>query len=72
MLIGDSVVFIFWCVISIQTSEKGMIAKEQGEDKAKTASDKVIYKIDVPANRCGFMMQMLTVISYHSADDFVR
>lgn len=28
-----------------------MITKEQGEDKAETASDKVVYKIDVPANR---------------------
>jgi hypothetical protein len=28
-----------------------MITKEQGQDKAETASDKVIYKIDVPANR---------------------
>lgn len=34
-----------------QTSEKAMISKEQGKDKADSASDKVIYKIDVPANR---------------------
>jgi len=28
-----------------------MITKEQGSDKAVGASDSVIYKIDVPANR---------------------
>jgi hypothetical protein len=34
-----------------------MIAKERGEDQAETASDKVIYKIDVPANRYVFIVQ---------------
>merc|ERR1711939_225080 len=33
------------------TSEREMIAAEQGEDKAKDAADDVIYKIDIPANR---------------------
>ncbi|XP_033097809.1 phenylalanine--tRNA ligase beta subunit-like [Anneissia japonica] len=35
------------------TSEKEMIAKEQGKDKATAsdASDVIIYRIDVPANR---------------------
>ena len=33
------------------TSEKEQIVKEQGDAKAKGASDEVIYKIDVPANR---------------------
>ena len=28
-----------------------MITKEKGEEQAENASDKVIYKIDVPANR---------------------
>jgi phenylalanyl-tRNA synthetase beta chain len=28
-----------------------MLAREQGEDKAKDASDTIIYKIDIPANR---------------------
>ena len=27
-----------------------MITKEKGEEQAENASDKVIYKIDVPAN----------------------
>ena len=35
----------------VQTSEKEMIAKEQGSDKAEGASESVIFKIDVPANR---------------------
>ena len=34
-----------------QTSEKTELSKEQGEEKAKDASERVIYKIDVPANR---------------------
>lgn len=34
-----------------QTSEKDIISKEQGDSKASGASDVVLYKIDVPANR---------------------
>ncbi|XP_022085574.1 phenylalanine--tRNA ligase beta subunit-like [Acanthaster planci] len=33
------------------TSEKAMISKEQGAEKAEGASDVVIYKVEVPANR---------------------
>ncbi|NXH22457.1 SYFB ligase, partial [Bucco capensis] len=33
------------------TSEKDIISKEKGEEKAKGASESVLYKIDVPANR---------------------
>ena len=29
-----------------------MLSREQGQDKAQDASDTIIYKIDVPANRC--------------------
>lgn len=42
---------IFYLFYS-QTSERAMISKEQGADKAEGASDVVIYKVDVPANRC--------------------
>ena len=28
-----------------------MISKERGEDKAEGASDVIVYKVDVPANR---------------------
>ena len=34
-----------------QTSEKQMISREVGQEKASDASDSVIYKIEVPANR---------------------
>ena len=40
--------WIFFCG---QTSEKQMLTREQGEMAAKDASDTVIYKIEVPANR---------------------
>lgn len=33
------------------TSEKTMIAREKGEGKAEEASEEIIFKIDVPANR---------------------
>ena len=47
----DELCFDFGIELDEVTSEKVMIAKERGEDQAETASDKVIYKIDVPANR---------------------
>lgn len=34
-----------------QTSEKEIISKEKGDCKASGASDVILYKIDVPANR---------------------
>lgn len=34
-----------------QTSEKDIISKEKGDGKAEGASETIIYKIDVPANR---------------------
>uniref|UniRef100_A0A8C4NNR1 Phenylalanine--tRNA ligase beta subunit n=1 Tax=Dicentrarchus labrax TaxID=13489 RepID=A0A8C4NNR1_DICLA len=36
---------------SLQTSEKEIISREQGDSKASGASDTILYKIDVPANR---------------------
>ncbi|XP_046850860.1 phenylalanine--tRNA ligase beta subunit-like [Xenia sp. Carnegie-2017] len=47
----DELCFDFGIELDEVTSEKVMISKEQGENKAESASDKVIYKIDVPANR---------------------
>ena len=35
----------------LQTSEKQIISKEQGSDRSGGASDDIIYKIDIPANR---------------------
>ncbi|CAD5114391.1 DgyrCDS3526 [Dimorphilus gyrociliatus] len=43
--------FAFGLELDEVTSEKEIISREQGDDKAKDASDDVIYKIDVPANR---------------------
>lgn len=43
---------LFYASYFIQTSEKAMISREKGENKALEASEEVIYKIDVPANRC--------------------
>ena len=31
-----------------------MVSREQGEEKAKEASESAIYKIEVPANRFGY------------------
>ncbi|XP_075014270.1 phenylalanine--tRNA ligase beta subunit isoform X2 [Calonectris borealis] len=43
--------FEFGLELDEVTSEKDIISKEKGEEKAKGASDTVLYKIDVPANR---------------------
>lgn len=45
MLVYVSILLLF------QTSEKQILSREQGAEKAKDASDSVIYKIEVPANR---------------------
>ncbi|KAG0430666.1 hypothetical protein HPB47_022484 [Ixodes persulcatus] len=37
-----------WCS---RTSEKQMLSKERGEDKSEGASEEVIFRIDIPANR---------------------
>jgi phenylalanyl-tRNA synthetase beta chain len=36
---------------ALQTSEAEMLRKERGEVAAPAASEEVIYKIDIPANR---------------------
>lgn len=43
--------FEFGLELDEVTSEKEMISKEQGTDKAEGASEVIIFKIDVPANR---------------------
>ncbi|XP_013420944.1 phenylalanine--tRNA ligase beta subunit-like [Lingula anatina] len=47
----DELCFEFGLELDEVTSENALIAKEQGADKAGTGSDKVIYKIEIPANR---------------------
>ncbi|NP_001408309.1 phenylalanine--tRNA ligase beta subunit isoform 4 [Mus musculus] len=47
----DELCFEFGLELDEITSEKQIISKEQGHGKAQGASDVVLYKIDVPANR---------------------
>lgn len=47
----DELCFDYGLELDEVTSEKEQILKEQGEDKAIGASEALIYKIDVPANR---------------------
>jgi len=47
----DELCFEFGLELDEVTSERAQISKEQGESKASSASDEIIYKIDVPANR---------------------
>ncbi|XP_072474040.1 phenylalanine--tRNA ligase beta subunit isoform X1 [Notamacropus eugenii] len=47
----DELCFEFGLELDEITSEKEIISKEQGDEKAEGASDVVLYKIDVPANR---------------------
>lgn len=47
----DELCFEFGLELDEITSEKDIISREQGDDKAEGASDVVLYKIDVPANR---------------------
>ncbi|KAF4532390.1 hypothetical protein B566_EDAN004471 [Ephemera danica] len=43
--------FEFGLELDEVTTEKQMISKEQGESKSEGASEEVIYRIDIPANR---------------------
>lgn len=43
-----------------------MIMREKGEGKATEASEEVIYKIDVPANRLANFTQMKTYRSLNN------
>ncbi|KAM9318042.1 phenylalanine--tRNA ligase beta subunit [Pholidichthys leucotaenia] len=47
----DELCFQFGLELDEITSEKEIISKEQGDSKASGASDVILYKIDVPANR---------------------
>ncbi|XP_001365748.1 phenylalanine--tRNA ligase beta subunit [Monodelphis domestica] len=47
----DELCFEFGLELDEITSEKEIISKEQGDEKAEGASDVILYKIDVPANR---------------------
>lgn len=47
----DELCFKFGIELDEVTSDKLQIAKEQGAERASGASDEIIYKIDIPANR---------------------
>ncbi|XP_051839424.1 phenylalanine--tRNA ligase beta subunit [Antechinus flavipes] len=47
----DELCFEFGLELDEITSEKEIISKEQGGERAEGASDVILYKIDVPANR---------------------
>ncbi|KAG7479643.1 phenylalanine-tRNA ligase beta subunit [Solea senegalensis] len=47
----DELCFEFGLELDEITSEKDIISREQGDTKASGASDIILYKIDVPANR---------------------
>ncbi|XP_072301472.1 phenylalanine--tRNA ligase beta subunit isoform X1 [Eucyclogobius newberryi] len=47
----DELCFEFGLELDEITTEKEIISKEQGDSKASGASDLILYKIDVPANR---------------------
>ncbi|XP_062988287.1 phenylalanine--tRNA ligase beta subunit [Elgaria multicarinata webbii] len=47
----DELCFEFGLELDEITSEKDIVSKEKGDEKAEGASDIVLYKIDVPANR---------------------
>nr|XP_020651144.1 phenylalanine--tRNA ligase beta subunit [Pogona vitticeps] len=47
----DELCFEFGLELDEITSEKDIISKEKGDEKAEGASEVVLYKIDVPANR---------------------
>uniref|UniRef100_A0A672I0U7 Phenylalanine--tRNA ligase beta subunit n=1 Tax=Salarias fasciatus TaxID=181472 RepID=A0A672I0U7_SALFA len=47
----DELCFEFGLELDEITSEKEIISREQGDNKAVGASDIILYKIDVPANR---------------------
>uniref|UniRef100_A0A8D0AIS2 Phenylalanine--tRNA ligase beta subunit n=1 Tax=Sander lucioperca TaxID=283035 RepID=A0A8D0AIS2_SANLU len=47
----DELCFEFGLELDEITSEREIISREQGDSKASGASDVILYKIDVPANR---------------------
>lgn len=47
----DELCFEFGIELDEVTSERQLVAKEQGEERAAHLSDEAIYRIEVPANR---------------------
>uniref|UniRef100_H2YUN5 Phenylalanine--tRNA ligase beta subunit n=1 Tax=Ciona savignyi TaxID=51511 RepID=H2YUN5_CIOSA len=72
----DELCFEYGIELDEVTSEKEQIKKEQGEQKATGASDAIIYKIDIPANRydllCieGLVQALKVFLQKESAPDY--
>uniref|UniRef100_A0A4X2L9U8 Phenylalanine--tRNA ligase beta subunit B1 domain-containing protein n=1 Tax=Vombatus ursinus TaxID=29139 RepID=A0A4X2L9U8_VOMUR len=47
----DELCFVFGLELDEITSEKEILSKEQGDERAEGSSDVILYKTDVPANR---------------------
>mmetsp|Transcript_14934 Transcript_14934/g.34034 ORF Transcript_14934/g.34034 Transcript_14934/m.34034 type:complete len:630 (+) Transcript_14934:77-1966(+) len=47
----EDLCFEFGLELDDVTSERDIVAREQGEEKASGLSDRIIFKVDVPANR---------------------
>lgn len=74
----DELCFEYGIELDEVTSEKEQIEKEQGSKKAAGASDAVIYKIDIPANRydllCmeGLVQALKVFLQFEPAPQFQR
>ncbi|KAJ4935112.1 hypothetical protein JOQ06_016648 [Pogonophryne albipinna] len=53
----DELCFEYGLELDEITSEKEIISREQGDSKASGASDVILYKIDVPANRYDLLLE---------------
>lgn len=51
----DELCFEFGIELDEVTSERAMAASMSGVEYSASASDEVIYKIEIPANRCFFL-----------------
>ncbi len=44
-------IFTKFLISNLKTSEKQIKAKEQGSERSKGASEEIVYRIEIPANR---------------------
>ena len=58
----DELCFEYGIELDEVTSEKEQIEKEQGEEKAINASEAIVYKIDIPANRYNLRLWLVVVL----------
>ncbi|KAA3672182.1 phenylalanyl-tRNA synthetase beta chain [Paragonimus westermani] len=51
----DELCFQFGLELDEVTSEKELVTREKGEDRAANCSSDKLYKVEVPANRCDLL-----------------